>query len=200
MGPRGSRTLAGLTTVAGAILIAAFLFGCGGGGDTSGEAPLPPNVVTDSDIDAQASGSPQRALLEWWQSFQFGDSEQVLARTSKSTINQFGKQDLSEFVKSTGQGLQGVEVLGADEHGNIASVRVGLLQFQPEKEGEPPPDEPTSSTPDTLEMKKDRNAWKFAAPEFLEPKIESFQEAQKQQEQSTSSTTSTSTSTDTSGG
>jgi hypothetical protein len=186
-----------LIAVGAAILLAAFLFGCGGGDSTSGEPALPPNIVTDSDVDAQASGSPERALLEWWQSFQFGDSEQVLARTSKSTIQQLGKHDLSEYVKSAGQGLQGVEVLGADETGNTASVRIGLLQFQPEKEGEPPPSEPTSSTPDTIEMKKEGDEWKFAAPEFLEPKIESFQAAQQQQ---TSTTTTSTEKTTTTGG
>ena len=138
--------------------------------------------MTDSDVDAQASGSPERALLEWWQSFQFGDSNQVLARTSKTTIDTLGRHDLSEFVNSKGQGLQGVEVLGAEEVGNTASVRAGLLQFQPENEGEPPPTDPTSSTPDTFEMEKEGGEWKFAAPEFLEPKIESFQESQKQQQ------------------
>jgi hypothetical protein len=187
----------------GAILTAALLFGCGGGGSTGSEPALPPNVVSDSDIDAQASGSPERALLEWWQSFQFGDSEQVLQRTSKSTVDKLGKHDLSEYVKSAGQGLQGVEVLGAEETGNTASVRIGLLQFQPEKEGEPPPTDPTSSTPDTLEMKKEGDEWRFAAPEFLEPKIASFMEAQKQQEQTTSTSTtekSTTTSTTSTGG
>jgi hypothetical protein len=184
-----------------AILLTALLYGCGGGGDTSGGPALPPNIVTDSDVDAQASGSPGRALLEWWQSFQFGDSEQVLARTSKSTIDKLGEHDLSEYVKSAGQGLQGVEVLGADENGNIASVRVGLLQFQPEKEGEPPPSEPTSSTPDTFEMRKEGGEWKFAAPEFLEPKIESFKESQKQQQKTTTTTEkSTTTSTTSTGG
>jgi hypothetical protein len=184
-----------LIAVGGAILLAAFLFGCGGGGDTGSEPALPPNIVTDSDIDAQASGSPERALLEWWQSFQFGDSEQVLQRTSKSTIDKLGDHDLSEYVKSAGQGLQGVEVLGAEENGNTASVRVGLLTFQPEKEGEPPPTDPTSSTPDTFEMKKEGGEWKFAATEFLEPKIESFQEAQQQQSTTTTSEETTTTST-----
>jgi hypothetical protein len=187
----------------GAILTVALLAGCGGGGSTGSEPALPPNVISDSDIDAQASGSPERALLEWWQSFQFGDSEQVLQRTSKSTIDKLGKHDLSEFVKSAGQGLQGVEVLGAETTGNTASVRVGLLQFQPSKEGEPPPTDPTSSTPDTFEMKNEGNEWKFAAPEFLEPKIASFIESQKAQQQTTSTSTtgkSTTTSTTSTGG
>jgi hypothetical protein len=180
---------------AGLILLAIFLFGCGGGDSTGDEPALPPNVITDSDIDAQADGSPERALLEWWQSFQFGDAEQVVARTSKSTLDQLGEHDLSELVKNTGQGLQGIEVLSADEAGNTASVRVGLLQFTPEKEGQPPPDEPTSSTPDTFEMKKEGDEWKFAATEYLEPKLESFQQAQQEQQQTTTTTSKETTTT-----
>jgi hypothetical protein len=182
----------------GLLAIGAFLFGCGGGGSsTSGsDEALPPNVVTDSDIDAQPNGSPERALLEWWQSYQFSDAEQVVDRTSKTTLDDLGEKNLSDLVKAQGQGLQGIEVLGSDESGNTASVRVGLLQFQPEKEGEPPPDEPTSSTPDTFEMKKEGGDWKFAATEYLQPKVDAFEQAQKEQQSSTSTT---STSTDTSG-
>jgi hypothetical protein len=194
-GRRGSRRLlsAQLLAAIGAVLTAAFLFGCGGGDSTTGasDEALPPNVVTDSDIDAQASGSPEQALLEWWQSYQFSDADQVVAQTSKGTLDDVGEKNLSELVKAQGQGLQGIEVLGSDESGNTASVRVGLLQFTPEKQGEPPPDEPTSSTPDTFEMKKEGNEWKFAATDYLAPKVESFVQAQ--QEQSTTSTKETTT-------
>jgi hypothetical protein len=182
--------------VAGMILLAVFLFGCGGGDSGGSDEPaLAPNVITDSDIDAQADGSPERALLEWWQAFQFGDAEQVVSRTSKSTLDKLGEHDLSDLVKNTGQGLQGIEVLSADENGNTASVRVGLLQFTPEKEGQPPPDEPTSSTPDTFEMKKEGDEWKFAATEYLEPKLESFQQAQQEQQQTTTTTSKETTTT-----
>jgi hypothetical protein len=181
----------------GTMLIAALLFGCGGGGSSTGsdEADLPPSVVTDDDISAQPDGSPERALLEWWQAYQFGDAEQVLERTSKSTIDQLGKNDFSDLVKSTGQGLQGVEVLGADTFGDKASVRVGLLQFEPDEPGGPQPDEPTGSTPDTIEMDKQGSDWLFAAPEFVEPKLESFLQSQEQQQEQQTSTTTETTST-----
>jgi hypothetical protein len=177
-------------------LLGVFALGCGGGDDTTtDDDSLPPNVVTQDDIDAQEDGSPGRALLEWWQAFQFGDAENVIALTSKATINQLGENNLSELVKNTGQGLQGIEVLGTEESGNTASVRVGLLQFQPEKEGEPPPDEPTSSTPDTFEMKNQGGQWTFAATEYLEPKLESYQQSQQQQEQTTTGEEETTTTT-----
>jgi hypothetical protein len=196
-GRRGFRKLLSgqLLAVIGVVLTAAFLFGCGGGDDTTSgsDEALPPNVVTDSDIDAQPSGSPEQALLEWWQSYQFSDSEQVVERTSNGTLDDVGEKNLSALVKAQGQGLQGIEVLGSEESGNTASVRVGLLQFTPEKQGEPPPDEPTSSTPDTFEMKKEGGEWKFAATDYLAPKVESFVQAQEQQTTTTSKETTTTT-------
>jgi hypothetical protein len=178
---------------AGALVVALFLLGCGGGDSSTTSGSFGPNVVTESDIDAQEDGSPARSLLEWWQAYQFGDASQVLARTSQDTIDTVGEHDLTELVKNTGQGLQGVEVLGADETANDASVRVGLLQFTPEQPGEPPPDEPTSSTPDTFAMQKQGGEWLFNDPEFLIPKIESFQQAQQQQTSTTKETKTTST-------
>jgi hypothetical protein len=173
-----------LLTTAAAILLAALLVGCGSGSDSSTtDQSLPPSVVTDSDVQAQPDGSPGRALLEWWQAFQFGDGAQVVALTSTDTLRELGKQNLSELASSTGQGLQGIEVLGASETGNTASVRVGLLQFTPEKEGGPPPSEPTSSTPDTFEMRKEGDEWRFAQTDYLVPKLESFQQSQKKQSQ-----------------
>jgi hypothetical protein len=182
--------------IAGAVLVAAAavaiaLVVAGGGSDdqSSGDAnggnqeAFPPQVVRDSEIEAQESGSPERALLEWWQSFQFGDAERVIALTSQETIDELGENDLADLVSNTGQGLQGVEVFDATEDGETASVRVGLLTFTPEKEGEPPPDEPTSSTPDTFAMQNEDGEWLFAETAYLEPKLESFKQAQAQQEE-----------------
>lgn len=172
-------------------LAAIAMFGCGGGGDTTGteDTALPPSVVTNDDISAQPDGSPQQALLEWWQAYQFTDAEQVIDRTAEDTLKAVGENNLSDQVTAQGQGLQGVEVLGAETSGDTAAVRVGLLQFEPSKPGGPQPSEPTSSTPDTFEMKKEGSEWKFASTDYLVPKVEAFEEAQKQQEQSTTTST-----------
>jgi hypothetical protein len=184
------RRAARLLVAAAILLPVVLLLGCGGDGGSAGsgaEAPanadFGPNVVTDDEIEAQEDGSPGRALLEWWQSFQFGDAEQVLARTSQETIDELGESDLAELVNNTGQGLQGVEVLAATESGTDSSVRVGLLQFTPEKEGEPPPDQPTASTPDTFTMTNEDGEWLFAETAFLVPRLEGFLQAQAQQEE-----------------
>lgn len=175
--------------VAAAVVIVALV--SGGGSDDGGstgtsvasEDTFPPHVVRTSEIEAQDAGSPQRALLEWWQSFQFGDARGVVARTSPATVSAVGRAQLAELVRTRGQGLQGVEVLGATVDGDAASVRVGLLTFQPEKEGEPPPDTPTASRPATFAMRKEGGDWHFSEPAYLTPMIESLRNRQKQQQQ-----------------
>jgi hypothetical protein len=179
--------VAQLLTTAALLLLVVALLGCGGDGGDEGngsEEAFSPNVVTDEEIEAQEEGSPGRALLEWWQAFQFRDASQVVTLTSQETLDEIGEKNLENLVTNTGQGLQGIEVLGATEQGEeTASVRVGLLQFTPAKEDEPPPDEPTSSTPDTFAMQNEDGEWLFAETAYLEPKLESFKQAQAQREE-----------------
>ena len=164
------------------LLVAGLLLGCGGddGGSNGAEEVFPPRIITDEEIDAQDDGSPGRALLEWWQAFQFGNADAVVDLTSRRTIEQIGKKNLTELVKVRGQALPGVEVLESAAHRSTASVRVGLLTFTPEKEGEPVPDEPTTAVPDTLAMKMEGGEWLFAEPEFLVPRVDELKAAQRQ--------------------
>jgi hypothetical protein len=196
--------IAGAAVVAAAVVVVVLLVSGGGSeGETSGEAnggsqdAFPPQVVTDSEIEAQESGSPERALLEWWQAFQFGDARGVAARTSKATLNAIGDRQLAQLVKTRGQGLQGIEVLGATEDGDGASVRAGLLTFQPKKEGEPPPETPTASRPTTFGMTKEGDEWLFRETAFLEPMVEgltrSREERQQQREKQQTKTQATET-------
>jgi hypothetical protein len=179
--------------IAGALLVAAAavaiaLVVAGGGSDdsSSGDAngenqeAFPPQVVRETEIEAQDSGSPERALLEWWQSFQFGDARGVAALTSPATLNAVGDRQLAELVKTRGKGLQGIEVLGASEDGGGASVRAGLLTFQPEKKGAPPPTTPTASRPTTFAMVKVGDKWLFRETAFLEPMVEGLRRSGQQ--------------------
>jgi hypothetical protein len=179
--------------VAVAIVVVVLASG-GDDGDSNAngsDETFPPNVVTNEELEAQEEGSPGRALLEWWQSFQFGDATQVVSLTSTETLDEIGEGNLEELVATRGQGLQGIEVFGATEDGDTASVRVGLLQFVPEEKGEPPPDEPTASTPDTFAMQQEDGEWLFAATDYLEPQVESLKAAQKQQDEGEQQTTTT---------
>jgi hypothetical protein len=171
-----------------AVVVVIVVLVSGGGSDDNGstssgvssEQTLPPQVVRTSEIEAQGTDSPQRALLEWWQSFQFSDARGVVDRTSQATVDNLGESQLSELVKTRGQGLQGIEVLGATENGDSASIRAGLLTFQPEKQGEPPPDTPTASRPATFTMKKEDGEWRFSVAAFLAPLIEGLRANKKQ--------------------
>ena len=160
------------------------LFGCGSDSDTSttsggNDDAFAPNVVTDDDIAAQEDGSPGQALLEWWQAYQFQDSNGVELLTSPTVLKDIGSKTLAELVKTRGQGLQGIEVLDATESGDGASIRAGLLTFTPEEPGGPPPDEPTASRPVTFAMVKDGDAWLFDESAFLEPMAEGLKAAKK---------------------
>jgi len=174
-----------------------------GGSDDSGststkaasEATLPPHVVRTSEIEAQPSGSPQRALLEWWQAFQFSDARTVISHTSQETVEALGQAQMEELVKTRGQGLQGIEVLSASEDGDAASVRAGLLTFQPAKEGAPPPKIPTASRPTTVTMTKEDDEWKFNETALLEPMVQGLQPKPKEQQQKQDTTTETTTET-----
>jgi hypothetical protein len=182
--------IAGVAVVAAAAAVIVVLLSGGGSEDqSSGEAngasqdAFPPQVVRDSEIEAQGSGSPERALLEWWQSFQFGDARGVVALTSEATLNAIGDRQLTELVKTRGQGLQGIEVLGASEDGDAASVRAGLLTFQPEREGQPPPETPTASRPTTFAMAKEGDEWLFRETAFLEPLVEGLRRSREERQQ-----------------
>jgi hypothetical protein len=168
-----------------ACVATAGLLGCGSGGDTTDETTpdvggFPPQFVTDEDIQAQEAGSPPRALLEWWQAFQFADPVGVIELTSKETLDEVGEKALADLVRTRGKGLQGIEIFGSTESGDVASVRAGLLSFQPEEPGDPPPDEPTNSSPTTFELADEGGDWKFNSPAYLEPMIEGLKASQEQ--------------------
>jgi len=178
-----------LAAVAALALATVFLAACGsdGGDDTTTDGGstdgFGPQVVSQEDLDAQEEGSAGRGLLDWWQAFQFQDANTVISLTSENTLDELGEKDLEELVKTRGQGLQGVEVLGATESGDTASVRAGLLTFQPEEEGGPIPDEPTASRPITFTMEKDGDQWLFDTPTYLQPMIEGLQAAEEAADQ-----------------
>lgn len=174
-----------LTALAAALLASVAVLGCGSSGSETSTSPedgndtaFAPNVVTDDDIATQEEGTPGRGLLEWWQAFQFQDVPTVESLTSPEIREDVGDKKLAEVVELRGRGLQGIEVLSVSENGDSASVRAGLLTFVPEKEGDPPPSEPTGSTPATFTMAKDGEQWLFDSPEFLQPLIDSVEAAE----------------------
>jgi hypothetical protein len=134
---------------------------------------FPPQVVRDGDVTAEKKGTPERSFLEWWQAFQFHDAGTVESLTSKETLDTIGPDNLTQLVDTIS--LPGVEVVGASESGDTATLDAGLLSFQPSTPGGPLPDKPTNSQPDTFLMKKEHGDWLFDQTEFLQLKLESLQ-------------------------
>jgi len=130
---------------------------------------FPPTIVLEGDVREQRKGTPGRALLEWWQAFQFHDVKTVKALTSRETRKSIGPNALAKLVRLTG--LPGIEILDATTTGDTALLQTGLLNFQPPGPGEPPPREPTGSQPVTFTMQRERGKWVFAQTEFLVPKV-----------------------------
>ncbi len=138
---------------------------------------FPPNVIKDGDVAAEKEGTPERGLIEWWQAYQFTDVDRVLELTSAQTTKALGEKNLVDLVLSRGPGLQGMEILGATENGNSATVQVGLLNFEA-PEGKPPPRKPTGSTPDTFAMSKEDGEWKFAETEYVQLQLDELRRSE----------------------
>src|SRR5262245_43945668 len=130
---------------------------------------FPPTIVLEGDVREQRKGTPGRALLEWWQAFQFHDVTTVKALTSRETKTAIGPNALGKLVRLTG--LPGIEILDATTTGDTALLQTGLLNFQPPGPGEPPPRQPTGSAPATFTMTREGGKWVFAQTEFLIPKV-----------------------------
>jgi hypothetical protein len=138
-----------------------------------------PQILTDGDVAKEKKGTPGRAFLEWWQAYQWHDIAAVESLTSPETLQAVGADNLAELVRT--QSLQGVELLGVSENGSTATVNAGLLQFEPPRPGAPPPNKPTSSTPDSFLMTNDNGKWLFAQTDYLQLKVDALKQAQQQQ-------------------
>jgi hypothetical protein len=184
-GPSRTQLLIGAGAVAAVALVVVLIVVLTGGddGSTGDEDGLPPNVITDEEIEEQDQGTPERALLEWWQAFQFQDTTGVVLLTSPETLDDVGENNLEDLVQARGQGLQGIEILGSTESDDTASVRAGLLTFQPPEEGAPPPDEPTASTPTTFAMGKEGDEWLFDDNAYLELQIDNLKASEEAAEE-----------------
>lgn len=166
--------------LAAAVLSALFATGCGSEDQEGAVAQetaksesvvdraLPPNIVRDEAIRDQKPGSPARALLEWWQAFQFGDVEMVVRLTTPEALRSIKRGRLERIVRQVGPGLQGINVVSSRVSDDVGSVRVELLSFAPGKDGKPPA-EPTSTLPSTFLMKQlsQVRGWLFDDASFL---------------------------------
>ena len=136
------RRIGQVAALAALLILTVVLLGCGDddGSDSNGDSDtgFGPQVVAQEDIDGQEEGSPGSSLLEWWQAFQFQDAATVVSLTSENTLDDVGKKNLEELVKTRGQGLQGVEVLGAGQPGfGLRTRRPSDLPARGGRRGDP---------------------------------------------------------------
>lgn len=130
---------------------------------------LPPSVISDKVIGEQKQGSPARALLEWWQAFQFRDVRAVVRLTTPGTLDSIGRSRLERLVRKVGSNLAGIRVVSSRIFEDACSIRVEMLSFTPSKGDHEPPDKPTSSTPNTFVMKRSSGGrgWLFDDAGYL---------------------------------
>jgi hypothetical protein len=164
-----------------AALSVLFATGCGSGDEDSVTAQetarsesvvdrvLPPNIVTDEAIRDQKPGSPARALLEWWQAFQFGDVEMVVRLTTPEALRSIGRSRLERIVRQVGPGLQGIKPVSSRVSDDVASIRVELLTFAPRQADGKQSAKPTSASPGTFVVERDSEdrGWLFDDASFL---------------------------------
>ena len=130
---------------------------------------FPPTVVKDGDIKAMQPGTPERALLEWWQAFQFHDAKTVTSLTGKATLGEIGRRQIAAIARSLS--LPGIKILDVSTTGDTALVFAGLLTFSPQGPDKRVPKKPTDSKPATFTMTREGGEWGFDETEFLLPKL-----------------------------
>jgi hypothetical protein len=130
------------------------------------EPKLAPSIVSDTQIEDAAPGSPERALLEWWSAFQFRDAPAVEAMTAKDAIDTLSAQTLDELVGTVGSDLPGIKVVSAEVDGDAAIVRVLILGFRVDESGEVVQGSVTG-TPQSFEMAQLDGEWLFDEPAYI---------------------------------
>jgi hypothetical protein len=135
---------------------------CGSTGKTP-SGPLNGNVILASDINATPPGSPQRAMLSWFQAVQFGDPVEVLALTAPATVAKVGAATITKDVAATTDILARPQLLSTRFQGNVAYLRVLMLSYVVNKS------KPVLEVPATVTLEKIGGSWKMLGVGLLIP-------------------------------
>ena len=101
---------------------------------TSGRLELAkafPNVVTTRELSATRPGSPERAVLEWFQAIQFEDITGVRDWTDRSALSRTEGPALARAIATVGPALGKPEVRSVSPAGGAATVRVRIEGYLP---------------------------------------------------------------------
>jgi len=123
-------------------------------------ATVPANIVTDDAAAKEKAGSPQRALLDWWQAVQFRDVRTARSLTSDAAVRRVGYTRFRKMVLGVGDGLPGLQIVNSRERGGATVVR-SFLVFVGARGA------PSTLAPRSFEMRGRRGSWRLGSIEYL---------------------------------
>lgn len=92
----------------------------------------PPNLVSQTDISATAAGSPQRALLEWFEAVQFRDLAAVHGLTAPESVTRVALPALDQQIDRVGVALAHPQLVSARANSTTAVIRALLVTYDPQ--------------------------------------------------------------------
>jgi len=137
------------------------------GTSTTG-SPLPPNIVTEVQVQRAKPRSPDRSVLLWWQAIQFQDASSVLDYTTPRVLRTFGRGRLTRLTRAVGPALGGLEVVHTRVYGKRATSRAAILTYE---RGEP---KRTATLPFSLQLALEQGRWKVDDVRYLNTLARSF--------------------------
>jgi hypothetical protein len=120
-----------------------------------------PNTVTARDLAAFAVGSPERALLEWFQAVQFEDVGGVRDWTSRRAIRGAERPPLARTVATVGPALGKPKIKKARSGDAIATVKVSIEAYLPGRAA------PRSVHPVSFRLVREDGTWRVASLKYL---------------------------------
>lgn len=100
-------------------------------GSTTSEKRASGHVLEDRDIERYSSGSPQRALLLWFQAVQFDDQPAVRSLTTRRELKRVASKTVDFAVSLVGTSIGTPEIVSVRKTGTRAAVRTLVRKNQP---------------------------------------------------------------------
>lgn len=132
-----------------------------------------PNIVTRADLEAKPAGSPERALLSFFQAVQFRDTAEARALVSAEESKRLGSGKIRAAIAAVGGALGKPQFVATNVEGNRASIRVLVLGFEADKT------EPSSSSPILFKLRKEDGGWKLSDLAYLIDASDAITESQR---------------------
>ena len=120
-----------------------------------------PNVVTEEEIGHYPEGSPQRAVLDWFQSVQFRDEAGVRANTTSQEVERVSRGTLDAAVRLIGPALGKPRIVSTRSRGDEAAIRLFVQSFVPGRV------KPVGETPTTFRLTRASNKWRVNDVRYL---------------------------------